>query len=200
MKYASLAGRAAAAFLVIAAVAGAVGAAPPPPQPIPVPKILIIDRAAVLQRSAAGQSIMRQVQMLATNAEKSLKGRDQALRAEGQQLQQQLAILSASVKAAKIKAFEAKQQALQRDVQNQQLLIQGGLNAAREQVLKALGPLLQKIVVERGANIMIDRGAVVVSANGFDVTDQVIGRLNQILPSVQVKLQAPPAGAVPPPQ
>ena len=197
MKHASLIRGAAAASLVLAAGIGigAVTAAPPPP--LPAPKILIIDRSEVLRRSAVGQSIMRQVQGLATKAEASLKARDAGLRSEGQQLQQQLAILSASVKAAKIKAFEVKQAALQRDVQAQQGLIQGGLNAARSQALGALGPILQRIVIERGANIMIDRNAIVVSANGFDVTDLAVARLNQALPSVVVKPTPMPAGAMP---
>ncbi len=195
MKHALLIGRAAAASLVIAIAAGAVTAAPPPP--LPTPRILVVDRGEVLRRSAVGQSIMKQVQALATKAEQNLKARDTALRSEGQQLQQQLAILSAAVKAAKIKAFELKQAALQRDVQNQQGMIQGGLNAAREQALRALGPILQKIVVERGANMMIDRNAIVVSANGFDVTDLAVTRLNQAMPTVTVKPTAMPAGAPP---
>jgi len=195
MNKTTLAGAAAAASIVIAFFVGAVTAAPPPP--LPAPKILIIDRSEVLRRSAVGQSIMKQVQGLAAQAEGSLKSRDAALRAEGQQLQQQLSILSASVKAAKIKAFETKQAALQRDVQNQQAMIQGGLQVARDQALRALGPILQKIVIERGANIMIDRGAIVVSANGFDVTDVAIARLNQVLPTVTVKPTAPTPGGPP---
>src|SRR5258707_8267284 len=98
MKHALLIGRAAAASLVIAIAAGAVTAAPPPP--LPTPRILVVDRGEVLRRSAVGQSIMKQVQALATKAEQNLKARDTALRSEGQQLQQQLAILSAAVKAA----------------------------------------------------------------------------------------------------
>jgi outer membrane protein len=179
--------RLAAASFVFALVSQAALAGPPAPPPLPTPKILIVDRAEVLRRSAVGQSIMKQVQALATNAENSLKGRDAALRTEGQQLQQQLAILSPAVKAAKIKAFEAKQAALQRDVQNQQSLIQGGLMVAREQALRTLGPILQKIVVERGANLLIDRNAVVVSAAGYDITDIAVARLNQALPTVTVK-------------
>jgi len=154
----------------------------------------------VLRRSAVGQSIMKQVQALAVNAEKSLKGRDAALRTEGQALQQQLAILSPAVKAAKIKAFEVKQAALQRDVQSQQSLLQGGLMMAREQALRTLGPILQKIVVERGGNLLIDRNAVVVSAAGYDITDIAVARLNQALPTVTVKPTPMPTQPGAPPQ
>src|SRR6185295_2882557 len=127
----------------------AIAAPPAPPaKGTPAPKILVIDRAAILRGSVVGQGIMKQVQALTISAENGLKGRASALRAEGGALQQQLAILSPSVKAAKIKAFEAKQAALQRDAQKQQGLIQGGVLKARQQVEQALGPILQAIMNE----------------------------------------------------
>jgi outer membrane protein len=177
-------------------------AAPPAPPAKPVgtpnPKILVIDRAAILRGSAVGQSIMTQVQALTATAENGLKGREAALRAEGTALQQQLAILSPAVKSAKIKAFEAKQAALQQDVQKQQGLIQGGVLKARQQIEQALGPILQVIMTERGANLLLDRNAVVLGTVDVDVTGAAIARLNQKLPTVKVVLAPLPPGAAAP--
>jgi len=170
----------------------------PPAKGTPAPKILVIDRAAILRGSVVGQGIMKQVQALTIAAENGLKGRASALRAEGGALQQQLAILSPSVKAAKIKAFESKQAALQRDAQQQQGLIQGGVLKARQQVEQALGPILQAIMNERGANLLLDRNAVVLGTVDVDVTGAAIGRLNQKLPAVKVVLTPLPPGAAAP--
>jgi len=177
-------------------------AAPPPPPSKPAgtpnPKILVIDRAAILRGSVVGQNIMKQVQTLTASAEHVLKGQDAALRQEGAALQQQLAILSASVKAAKIKAFQAKQAALQQSVQTQQGLIQGGVLKARQQVEQALGPILQGIMAERGANLLLDRNAVVLGTVDVDITGVAIARLNQKLPAVKVVLTPLPPGAAAP--
>lgn len=173
-------------------------AAPPAPTGTPNPKILVIDRAAILRGSVVGQNIMKQVQSLTAAAEKMLKGQDAALRQEGAALQQQLAILSPSVKAAKIKAFQAKQAALQQNVQTQQGLIQGGVLKARQQVEQALGPILQAIMTERGANLLLDRNAVVLGTVDVDVTGVAIARLNQKLPAVKVVLTPLPPGAAAP--
>jgi Skp family chaperone for outer membrane proteins len=195
----------AAAALLFAGLSTAVFAAPPgpPPKPpagTPMPKILVIDRAAILRGSVVGQNIMKQVQGLTIAAENGLKAKDAALRQEGAALQQQLAILAPGVKAAKIKAFEAKQAALQGDVQKQQGLIQGGVLVARQQVERALGPILQKIMQERGANLLLDRNAVVLGTVDVDVTGLAITRLNQSLPMVKVTLAPLPPGAAPPQQ
>lgn len=190
-----IAALAAAALFAVSFSQAALAAPPaPPPQGVPQPKILVIDRAAILRGSAVGQSIMKQVQQLTINAENSLKARDAALRAEGGQLQQQLAILAPGVKKQKIAAFEAKQRALQLEVQKQQGLIQGGVLVARQQIERALGPILQKIMVERGANLLFEKAAIVVGAPQFDITNVVIQRLNQALPTVQVKPTPLPPG------
>ncbi len=173
-------------------------AAPPAPTGTPNPKILVIDRAAILRGSVVGQNIMKQVQSLTATAEKALKGQDAALRQEGAALQQQLAILSPSVKEAKIKAFQAKQAALQQNVQTQQGLIQGGVLKARQQVEQALGPILQAIMTERGANLLLDRNAVVLGTVDVDVTKVAIDRLNQKLPAVKVVLTPLPPGVAAP--
>jgi len=198
MKNAS---RMAGTIIVVAAVLVApqlAFAAPPAPTGTPNPKILVIDRAAILRGSVVGQNIMKQVQSLTATAEKMLKGQDAALRQEGATLQQQLAILSPSVKAAKIKAFQAKQASLQQNVQTQQGLIQGGVLKARQQVEQALGPILQAIMTERGANLLLDRNAVVLGTVDVDVTKVAIDRLNQKLPAVKVVLTPLPPGAAAP--
>ena len=205
MTNASRIARLAATALLFAGLSTAALAAPPaappkPPQGTPQPKILVIDRAAILRGSVVGQNIMKQVQALTIAAENGLKAKDQALRKEGAALQQQLAILAPAVKAAKIKAFEVKQASLQGDVQKQQSLIQGGVLVARQQVERALGPILQKIMAARGANLLLDRNAVVLGTVDVDVTGAAIGMLNQSLPNVKVVLTPLPPGAAPPQQ
>ncbi|HWD29801.1 MAG TPA: OmpH family outer membrane protein [Rhizomicrobium sp.] len=186
--------RAAAAALLIVGFASSALAAPPPPQQggAPMARILLVDRNDILTRSAAGQSIMRQVQAMVVSAKANLNARGMGLQKEYQQIQQQAAILSASVKDGKLKAFNAKKIALETDMQRQQGLIQGGLLAARNQLLGALKPVLQKIMQERGGNILMERGAALEWMPAVDVTDVAIQRLNQALPNVVVKPTAPP--------
>jgi Skp family chaperone for outer membrane proteins len=195
MNYASrIVGAAVAALLF---VLPGVALADPPPPPMPPARILLVDRNEVLSRSMVGQSIMRQVQALVTNAKAGLNARGAALQKEQAQLQQQLPILSGAVKDAKVRAFSAKRTAFQSDMEKQQGLIQGGLLVARSQVLAALKPILQKIMVERGGNILIERGAALEWIPAFDVTGLAVQRLNQALPNVTVKPTMPPPQAMP---
>jgi len=165
----------------------------PAPQGVPVPKILVIDRQALLRASKVGQDIARQVQGMTKAAEAELRGEGEGLRREEQALQQQIAILAPDVKAQKVHAFQAKQAAFQQKVQDKQNQIKYGVMLAQRQVEQAAGPIVQGIMQERGANLLVDRQAIVIGAPGLDVTAVAIQRLDQKLPSVKVQLVSPPA-------
>jgi hypothetical protein len=73
---------------------------------------------------------------------------------------------------------------------------------AQQTMEQKLGPILQQIVKERGANLVLDKQAVVFApqAGGFDITGDCIKRLDQQMPSLKVNFNAtaPKPGAVKP--
>ncbi|MGH6872003.1 MAG: OmpH family outer membrane protein [Rhizomicrobium sp.] len=191
---------AAAAGILLAATfaAGTALAAPPaPPAPAanaatPTPKILVINRQAIIANAKVGQDIARQVQGYTAAAEKEFKGENESLRHDEQALQQQVAILAPDVKAKRLKEFQGRAAAFQQKVQMRQAQIQYGIFKARQQVEQALGPILQGIMNERGANLLLDRQAIVLGTVNIDVTQQAIQRLDQKMPTVKVQLTNPP--------
>jgi outer membrane protein len=192
--------------LVATALIGFLGfpalAAPPvPPAPsaaVPVPKILVINRGQILQFSKVGQDIGRQVQALASQAKADMAAQSRALQAEGAALQQQVAILAPDAKQKKIAAFQAKEQSLQAAAQRKEVQIQGGLDAAQRTVAGALEPILSTLMQQRGANMILDKSAVVfANSSAFDITQAAIDQLNQKMSTIKVTLANPQSG---PPQ
>jgi Skp family chaperone for outer membrane proteins len=168
----------------------------------PTAVILFLDRGTVLRQSSVGKDMYAQVEGLAKKMEAEFSPENKKLQADVQALQAQAAVLSPEVRQQKVKALETRRAAFQKKVQDRQAAIQNGLGTARTQVEKALGPILEKIMVERGANLLLDRGLVVLGATDLDVTASVIQRLNTSLPKVVVtpvapKAPAKPAGAKP---
>jgi Skp family chaperone for outer membrane proteins len=161
---------------------------------LPAPRIIVVDRQAILRASRVGQDIVRQVNGLTQTAEGQFRSENEGLVKESQALQQQIAILAPDVRSQKIRAFQAKEAAFKQKVQTRQDQIQGGLLKARQQVEAALGPILQGIMQERGANLLLDRAAVVLGMVDVDVTKVTIERLDQKLPAVKVQLVNSPPG------
>jgi outer membrane protein len=185
------------AGLLFLGVAGldAASAAPPPPGGAPTARILMLDMRRIMGLSKVGQDIQRQVEALKQQATKDLNGEGMALRSEETQIQQQAAILAPDVKARRIRDFQAKATAFQQKVQRRGGLIQGGVLKAQQQIEQALGPILQGIMKERGATILLDRSSILLAPNSIDMTQLVIQRLDMKMPTVKVELTAPPARA-----
>lgn len=184
------------ALLVVAASAPALAANPPPPPP---QKILLIDRQAILRFSKVGQDVARQIETMGNQAKGEIAGQQKALQAEAQQIQQQIAILAADAKAKKVQAFEAKQAGLQAAAQRKEQAIQGGFMTAQQTIAKALEPILQNLMQQRGANMILDKNALVYASpqavQAFDITQPAIEQLNQKLPSLKVSLATAPVPA-----
>jgi outer membrane protein len=208
---AAVAAFAAASIVATAYAAPAAAPAPAPAHPATAPAapgapaakapqavILFLDRATVLRQSAVGKDMASQVEAMVKKMEADFAPENKKLQADVQALQSQAAVLAPDVRQQKIKDLESRRQAFQKKVQDRQASIQAGLAQARTKVEQALGPILEKIMIERGANLLLDRGLVVLGATDLDVTASVIGRLNTTLPKVVVTLAAPPpAGAAP---
>ncbi|HET7084903.1 MAG TPA: OmpH family outer membrane protein [Rhizomicrobium sp.] len=162
----------------------------------PQAKIVVIDRGAIMQFSKVGQDIAKQMQAYANQAKNDLSAQGKALQAEERTLQQQVAILAPDVKQKRIDAFRAKEQALQGAAQRKDEQLKAAFAQARGAMEQSLGPILQQLVKERGANLVLDKQAVVfANANGFDITGDAINRLNQKLPAFKINLNAPPPAA-----
>jgi outer membrane protein len=185
------------AFLAVTSFP-ALAAPPAPPPGLPAPKILVINRGQILQFSKVGQDIARQVQAFANQAKADMTAQSRALQAEGQALQQQVAILAPDAKQKKIDAFQAKEQALQVNAQRKEAQIQGGLDQAQRTVAGVLEPILNTLMQQRGANLILDKSAVVfANSAAFDITQAAIEQLNQKLSSLKVNLASPGAPPAP---
>jgi Skp family chaperone for outer membrane proteins len=182
--------------------AAAPATAPKPAAGAPVGKapqsvILFLDRGTILRQSAVGKNIAAQVEALGKKMEVEFAPEQKKLQADVQALQSQAAVLSTEVRAQKVKDIETRRQALQKKVRDRQAAVQQGLANARTQVEKALGPILEKIMIEKSANLLLDRGLVVLGDSKLDVTKTVIQRLDTALPKLTVTPVAPKAVAKP---
>ena len=178
----------------------ALAANPPPPAPLQM-KMLLIDRQAIIRYSKVGQDVARQIETYGNQAKAEIAGQQRSLQAEAQKLQQDVAILAADAKAKRIKEFDDKQSAMQAAAQKKEQMIQGGFLKAQQQIAQALEPILQTIMQQKGANMILDKNAVVYASpqavSAFDITMPAIEQLNQKLPSLKVELSAAPQAAPP---
>jgi Skp family chaperone for outer membrane proteins len=173
-------------------------AAPIATGPTPQPLVLLIDRGRVLQLSSAGQDIATQVQAYKATLQEEFGPEKEKIENEAKALRDQAAVLDAKVREQRQNSLVKKGEALQKRFTDRQGEIQQGVTAAQKEVIAAVDPILKEIMLERGANILLERQAVVWTGIDIDVTNAVIQRLDERLPKVKVqpiKAQAPAEGA-----
>ena len=161
---------------------------------LPAPRILVIDRNAILSNSKVGQDILRQLKAFRAQDERDLNDQAASLRAQIKSFQQQAAILSATLRAQKGQELESRQKALQEQAQKKDALLQGGLYKARLDVAQKVGPILKQVMAKHGANMVLDKAVVLDSSISNDITGEVIDQLNQQMSTLKVQLVAPPPG------
>lgn len=196
---------------VMAVIALAVGssslaayAAPPPPATAGV-VILVVDTRRVMGDSKAGKAIQSQMQQQVSTYEKSISQQEQELMSTQQELQRQQTILAQDAFAAKAKEFDQRVAEARQKAQASRAELQQGQGQAENKVMGTVLQILSDIAKERNANFVLDKATVVLFDNSFDVTDEVIKRLDEKLPTMTVsfspvapgKAGSTPGGAAP---
>ncbi|HEY2068756.1 MAG TPA: OmpH family outer membrane protein [Rhizomicrobium sp.] len=196
-KFVGLTRAAAAAVVTLGMLAASPVLAGPPAPPanasVPAPKIVVVDRNRLLNGSKVAQDIARQGQAYIAAIRHDLKPDADQLQKDFQAYQTQAAILSADVKARKMKDFQNRQAGLQQKAFKRQAQIRYGVFLAQKEIEKQLDPILTQLMNERGANLLFDRAAIIKGTGGsLDITQAAIDRLDQKMPSYKVQLTDPP--------
>lgn len=190
---------AAAALCALAAAGPALAQTTAPAQPaaggavqanqIPI-VIGVLDTQAILNTSAAGKSLNTQWNAAMKALNDDMEKKENGLRAQAQQLEQGRAANPPTVTPAD---YASKRKALeQQDLQFQQALAKNKqawdarLNKARDVIANAARKAMQDVAKQRGLTLILDRAAVPYSPSPWNITDEVMTRLNKALPNVKL--------------
>ncbi len=155
--------------------------------------IALIDSARIMQTSAAGKDLEKQLGQIRVNFQKEITEVQAKLKAEGEKIQKQKnTILSKEAYEAKVRAFQLKINKYDKDKQLKERQVQAALQAATMKINKALKPIYQKILKDYKATMILDTRFVIAKkpGTGMDVTTTVLELLDAKLPAL--KLEYPP--------
>ena len=94
---------------------------------------------------------------------------------------------------ARITAFQTKQQQGAQELQRQQQQLQRNQQYVQKQIADKLAPIYTQVLQKRGANLLLEQGATLATAQSLDVSSDVIAALNTALPTIQTVAPAAPA-------
>jgi len=159
-------------------------------QSIPPAVIAVIDSRMVRFNSAAGKDIQKQLDAIRIKFQSEIAEQEKTLKEEETTLKAQRSILPKESYDAKVNDFQNKVLTVQREVQIKNKQLETALGNAQNELQRALKPILQKILKDHKATMIMDVSLVIEKTSGLDVTTKVIEALDQILPNIKVELPA----------
>jgi Skp family chaperone for outer membrane proteins len=120
--------------------------------------------------------------------QEQVSAQEQQLRQSEQELSRQRTILAPDAFAQKRRTFSEQAREAQASVQKRRRDLDRAFNVTKNDILKNLIVVAQKVATEKKLNILIEKRFVFISARKLDVTDEIIKRLDERLPKVAVDL------------
>jgi Skp family chaperone for outer membrane proteins len=186
--------------LLCGVVGGALAQAPPsPPAPSPAGQsltVMVVDYQALLQNSKAAKMVRSQIEQKRGEYTKEISHQEEGLRAERDALQRQQASLSPEALNQKGRDFQQKVNELERNVQGKRQALEKSNGDALQKIQEQMLKIIADIAKQRKSNLVFQRADLVLFDQGFDVTDEVLQKLDSPTPPPSASAAAPPpAGA-----
>ncbi|MEM6659803.1 MAG: OmpH family outer membrane protein [Pseudomonadota bacterium] len=143
--------------------------------------ILTIDSERLYRDSAFGQRVLAEIEAQSASLAEENRTIEDQLEQEEADLTQQRADMGAEEFRALADAFDARVQAIRREREAKSRDIASQLESNRDRFLTVALPVLETIMVEAGAGIVLEQRSVFISANAIDITDTAIARIDSAL-------------------
>lgn len=170
----------AATFLIVG-IAGAQAQVPPA-------RALFLDIDRVFKDSEVGKDIRGQlegmlgeIQKEADAAETAFSERERTLIASAQSRPE------ADVRAD-YERLQTERAGSQQMFQLRRSAVQAASTQARLKVSGVLNEIFKEVLAERGANMIVDRSMVLIGGTDYEITSEVIARLNKRMPTLKVDM------------
>ena len=167
--------------------------APPAPSiaaPMPL-TVLVVDVQALLQNSKAAKMVRDQIEQKRSEYTKEISHQEETLRAERDAIQRQQASLSADALNQKGHEFQQKVNDLERNVQGKRQALEKSNGDALSKIQEEMLKIIADIAKQRKANLVLQRADLVLFDQSFDVTDEVLQKLDEQMPTLTVNFVAP---------
>jgi Skp family chaperone for outer membrane proteins len=163
-------------------------------QAIPPAIVAVVD----LDRVTSDCNACKTAQTALRNQISAQEAREKAL---GTPLQAEQESLQAAIDAlkgkepdaalqARVKAFQTKGQQAQAEATRGRQQIQANQQYIQKQIGDKLATIYQQVMQRRGANMLVEVGATLATAQALDISNDVIAALNTALPTISTTAPA----------
>ncbi|MGQ0664343.1 MAG: OmpH family outer membrane protein [Pseudomonadota bacterium] len=150
--------------------------------------VVVVDVNLIMRDSAAALVVRNQIERQRTTYQAEIAKQENELRNADQELSRQRTILSAEAFAQKRRELEKRVTDAQQIVQNRRRALDQAFGTSMQQVEQAMIDVIAEILAERNYLVVLPKSQVVMVQTAFEITAEVLTRINRKLPTVAVTI------------
>lgn len=139
-----------------------------------------MDLQKALNESEAGKKAKSDLEVLIKSKESIINEKSKVVEKLRGELEKQSSVLSAEARKSREDELEKLLREYQRIVQDSQTEVKKKEGELTEAIIKELREIVEKIGEEEGYTLIVERGLVLYSNKGIDLTDTVIKKYNEL--------------------
>lgn len=152
------------------------------------PVIAVINVQKVFREAAAIHSIRSQIDKQVEKYKKEITRQENELRTKQQELSRQKSLLDPEAYRQRRGEVDRRLGRLERYSQNRKRVLERAFATARTSVLKTVRDIVDNYANEKGFTIVFRKSQFLFVSPQYEVTDEIIKRLDAKLPTVKVEL------------
>ena len=159
--------------------------------------LLVVDVQSLLQNSKSAKMVHQQLEEKRNEFQKDLSHQEELLKRERDTLQRQQASLSPEALSQKERSLQQKLADFDHNMQIKRQILEHANAEALQKIQGEMMKIITQIAKDRKANLVLQRSELVMFDQSFDVTDAVLQKLDEQLPTLAVNFVTPAASDTP---
>jgi outer membrane protein len=155
------------------------------------PIIAVVDIQRVMKDSTAAKDVREQLEKKQKSFQAEITKKEEALQEEDKELGKKRSVLSKEAFEEKASAFRTKATDVQKDVQSKKALLDSAFENSLNDIQKVVTDIIKDLSNEKGFLLAMPSSQILYTDSGLDISSEVLKRLNEKLPKLEVKFEAP---------
>ena len=148
--------------------------------------LAVVDFRGVLAKSSAAVSVRKQSDKERSKYKKEFAEIEKKLRVAQQKLAKQRAIVTAEAFEKRARELKDKAREAQKRAQVTNQSLKKSFDQSMNEIRKNLVKIIAEVAEETGAGVVLFRSAIVIAVKKLEISQEVLKRLNEKLPTVKV--------------
>ncbi len=157
--------------------------------PVMATEVAVVNIQSIMRQSTAAKSVREQLEQRQKQYQTQVEQKERELNEEQQSLMKQQGVLSKEAYQEKVIALQKKVTTMQKEVAQKKSTLDRAFERALNDIQKSVTDIIKDLSASKGFDMAIPTSQILYAKPDMDISDDVLGKLNQKLPKLDVNFE-----------